>query len=102
MPDAILELNPTFRPQNHVQWSQDTVDNEGMGKKTSKICCIYEKPHDADNCPSSDSSSDSSDDDRNELDGHSYYKNLKKKAKQGGQPCNHGHSHGGHGHKHKH
>ncbi|CAH1785289.1 unnamed protein product [Owenia fusiformis] len=27
-----------------VQWTQDTVDNEFMGKKKSKCCCIYEKP----------------------------------------------------------
>ncbi|XP_059093617.1 E3 ubiquitin-protein ligase PPP1R11-like [Tigriopus californicus] len=27
-----------------VQWSKDTVDNEGMGKKKSKCCCIYVKP----------------------------------------------------------
>ena len=23
------------------------VDNEGMGKKSSKVCCIYHKAHDA-------------------------------------------------------
>ena len=27
-----------------VKWSEDTVDNEGKGKKKSKICCIYHKP----------------------------------------------------------
>ena len=24
-----------------VTWSEDTVNNEGMGKKKSNICCIY-------------------------------------------------------------
>jgi len=31
-------------PRQKVQWSTDTVDNEFMGKKKSKCCCIYEKP----------------------------------------------------------
>ncbi|KAI7833902.1 phosphatase inhibitor-domain-containing protein [Kickxella alabastrina] len=26
-----------------VQWSDDTVDNEGLGKKKSKVCCIFRK-----------------------------------------------------------
>eukprot|EP00419_Tripos_fusus_P007283 CAMPEP_0172674608 /NCGR_PEP_ID=MMETSP1074-20121228/12829_1 /TAXON_ID=2916 /ORGANISM="Ceratium fusus, Strain PA161109" /LENGTH=145 /DNA_ID=CAMNT_0013492031 /DNA_START=73 /DNA_END=511 /DNA_ORIENTATION=+ len=37
-----LVLNP--RPQNNVQWTEDTVDNEHMNKKKSKKCCIYNKP----------------------------------------------------------
>ena len=28
-----------------VQWQEGVVDNEFMGKKSSKCCCIYEKPH---------------------------------------------------------
>eukprot|EP00095_Tigriopus_kingsejongensis_P003510 maker-scaffold373_size192110-snap-gene-0.47 protein:Tk03510 transcript:maker-scaffold373_size192110-snap-gene-0.47-mRNA-1 annotation:"PREDICTED: hypothetical protein LOC100648931" len=27
-----------------VKWSQETVDNEHMGRKKSKCCCIYVKP----------------------------------------------------------
>ena len=27
-----------------VKWSEDTIDNEHMGKKKSNICCIYHKP----------------------------------------------------------
>lgn len=27
-----------------VQWSDDVIDNEHMGKKKSKKCCIYHKP----------------------------------------------------------
>ena len=27
-----------------VTWTEDTVNNEGMGKKKSKICCIYHRP----------------------------------------------------------
>jgi protein phosphatase 1 regulatory subunit 11 len=29
--------------KKRLQWTSDTVDNEGMGKKTSKKCCIYHK-----------------------------------------------------------
>lgn len=51
-----LRAEPEERP--HIQWAEDVVDNEGMGKKRSKVCCIYNKPHEP-----GDSDSDSSDDD---------------------------------------
>lgn len=28
-----------------VSWTNDTIDNENMGKKKSKCCCVYVKPH---------------------------------------------------------
>lgn len=28
----------------HVAWQPGTVDNEHMGKKKSKCCCVYRKP----------------------------------------------------------
>ncbi|KAJ3190295.1 Type 1 phosphatases regulator ypi1 [Gaertneriomyces sp. JEL0708] len=47
-----------------VQWDDSVVDNEGLGKKSSKVCCIYRKPHNPDSSDSdSDSDSDSSGDD---------------------------------------
>ena len=27
-----------------VKWDKSAVDNEHMGKKSSKVCCIYHKP----------------------------------------------------------
>jgi len=27
-----------------LKWTEDTVDNEGLGKKKSKCCCQYTKP----------------------------------------------------------
>ena len=30
-------------PSPHVHWADNTVDNEGMGKKKSKKCCIFKK-----------------------------------------------------------
>ncbi|KAL5104576.1 hypothetical protein TcWFU_000503 [Taenia crassiceps] len=45
-----------------IHWAPGTIDNEYMGKKKSKCCCIYEKPHNWDD-PSSSSSSNSDDND---------------------------------------
>ncbi|XP_071538731.1 E3 ubiquitin-protein ligase PPP1R11 isoform X2 [Panulirus ornatus] len=39
-----------------VSWTNDTIDNENMGKKKSKCCCVYVKPHEL-----NESSSDSED-----------------------------------------
>ena len=38
-PTLVLRLNP--RP--HISFSNDTVDNEHLGRKSSKRCCIYHK-----------------------------------------------------------
>ncbi|CAG9767628.1 unnamed protein product [Ceutorhynchus assimilis] len=48
-----------------VQWSTETVDNENMGKKKSKCCCIFNKP-----LKFGESSSDSSDDECEHCQGH--------------------------------
>ncbi|KAF9066950.1 phosphatase inhibitor-domain-containing protein [Rhodocollybia butyracea] len=34
----------TKKPRKSVLWREDVVDNEGAGKKSSKICCIYHQP----------------------------------------------------------
>ena len=34
----------TVRPQPRVNFAVGTIDNENMGKKKSKLCCIYNKP----------------------------------------------------------
>ncbi|CAG5119631.1 unnamed protein product [Candidula unifasciata] len=52
-----LRLQPP-KNESKVKWSTDTVDNECMGKKKSKCCCIYRKPKvfgEADTSSSSDS-----------------------------------------------
>ncbi|KAB5556442.1 hypothetical protein DKX38_007351 [Salix brachista] len=48
-----LRLN---RPKKKVSWKEDTVDNEYMQKKSSKICCIFhkEKPFDEDDSDDDD------------------------------------------------
>ncbi|KAF5326964.1 hypothetical protein D9619_004339 [Psilocybe cf. subviscida] len=56
-----LRAGTSRRAGNRVVWDENVVDNEGAGKKKSKICCIYHKPRRYDES-SSDSSDDSSDD----------------------------------------
>jgi len=64
-------------PKRRVTWTEETVDNEHMGKKSSKVCCIYHKPH---TFGESSSSSDSSDDDISPLERKP--KAMKKKLKK--------------------
>ncbi|EEH05988.1 hypothetical protein HCBG_05304 [Histoplasma capsulatum G186AR] len=49
-----------------IRWAEDVVDNEGLGRKSSKVCCIYHKARpvgESSSESSSDSSSDSGDSD---------------------------------------
>jgi len=41
-----------------IQWTEDTIDNEGLGKKKSKICCVYKKPRPHLDCSSSEDEED--------------------------------------------
>ncbi|KAF2872477.1 phosphatase inhibitor-domain-containing protein [Massariosphaeria phaeospora] len=60
-PSGTLRLRAEPVEERHIQWAEDVIDNEGMGKKSSKVCCIYHKPREVDES-SDDSSSDSSSD----------------------------------------
>eukprot|EP00301_Raphidiophrys_heterophryoidea_P019575 c4477_g1_i2.p2 GENE.c4477_g1_i2~~c4477_g1_i2.p2 ORF type:complete len:103 (+),score=22.79 c4477_g1_i2:70-378(+) len=41
-----LECPPEqTRPDEHITWAEDVQDNEGLGKKKSKCCCIFHRPH---------------------------------------------------------
>jgi len=57
----ILRGGPGTR--HHVAWSDTVVDNEGLGRKKSKICCIYHKPKSFDESSDEESSSDEDSDD---------------------------------------
>lgn len=70
-----------------VQWAEDVIDNEGMGKKSSKVCCIYHKPHEPGDSGSESDSSSSDNDSDSEPD-------LSRARKAGGKK--------GKGHKHSH
>ncbi|EIW84562.1 hypothetical protein CONPUDRAFT_24922, partial [Coniophora puteana RWD-64-598 SS2] len=49
------------RTRARVAWDEGVVDNEGAGKKKSKICCIYHKPREFDESSSEESSDSDSD-----------------------------------------
>lgn len=53
------------KKKKKVIWNSDTVDNEDLGRKKSKCCCIYRKPHNF-----GESSSDSEQDDCDHCRGH--------------------------------
>ena len=59
--EEVLRL--TLRNRPSVQWDESVVDNEGMGRKSSKRCCIFHKQRRFD-----ESSTDSSDDDDHDHD----------------------------------
>ncbi|XP_051852059.1 E3 ubiquitin-protein ligase PPP1R11 isoform X1 [Antechinus flavipes] len=54
------------KPDKKVEWSSDTVDNEHLGRRSSKCCCIYEKPR------AFGESSTESDDEDDEGCGHTH------------------------------
>ncbi|KAI0955581.1 hypothetical protein AcV7_006208 [Taiwanofungus camphoratus] len=56
-----LRLRAAPRSRQRVVWRDDVVDNEGAGKKSSKICCIYHKPKKFDESSSEESSDSDSD-----------------------------------------
>ncbi|RDB29577.1 Type 1 phosphatases regulator YPI1 [Hypsizygus marmoreus] len=64
-PDGIvgtLRLRGSRSPsQSRVAWDEDVVDNEGCGRKSSKVCCIYHKPRKFDESSSEESSDSDSD-----------------------------------------
>lgn len=53
-----LILKLKHKPKPTVQWTEETIDNEHLGKKSSKRCCIYHK-----NKKFAESDSDESDSD---------------------------------------
>ncbi|THH16873.1 hypothetical protein EW146_g3842 [Bondarzewia mesenterica] len=58
-----LRLRGITRHRQTVSWVEDVVDNEGMGRKKTKICCIYHKPKRFDESSSEESSGSDSDSD---------------------------------------
>ncbi|XP_020602698.1 protein phosphatase 1 regulatory subunit 11-like [Orbicella faveolata] len=71
------------KTEKKVQWDESAVDNEFMGKKTSKCCCIYSKPK-----MFGDSSSESDSDDEG-CNHNAYCTGHKKKGHR-----SHHHDHG--------
>ena len=83
--------NNSSQPRRGIRWTDDTVDNEHLGRKSSKKCCIFHKPK-ADPRDSTSESSDSSDEDVNayeRLPKHQKRAMKKKKAHKHGAGCSH-------------
>ncbi|KAL8271446.1 hypothetical protein Esti_004647 [Eimeria stiedai] len=83
-------------PLKQVSWEEGTLDNENMGKKSSKVCCIYHKPRafaESSSESSSSSNSDSSDGEGAKKAGSRQRKSRKCSSKhkpkkgEGQKPC---------------
>jgi len=93
---ATLVLRAEPAQQRHIQWADDVIDNEGMGKKSSKVCCIYHKPRAIDDSSSDDSSGDSSSDSDSEPD-NSQARPVGASKRNGRNQHKHNHDHRGSG-----
>ncbi|KAK1997631.1 hypothetical protein LX36DRAFT_657360 [Colletotrichum falcatum] len=102
-PQAILRLRGAHAPSRpSVRWAEDVVDNEGLGRKSSKVCCIYHRPKAVDESSdesSSDSSSDSSDSEADD-GGRRRIPSGDHKGKGKGTKRGHDHDCGDHDHRH--
>ena len=66
VPIQVLPLRLSHPPR--VTWQEGTVDNEHLGRKSSKRCCIYHKPRKFGESSSDESeSSDDNDDDGGDI-----------------------------------
>ncbi|KAF9435310.1 Type 1 phosphatases regulator ypi1 [Entomortierella beljakovae] len=107
---GVLELRGESNEGRRVQWDDDVVDNEHMGKKKSKICCIFKRQKEFGESSDESSSDSDSDSSGSESDGgptssssgnKSSKDNDKRKGSNG--PCNHPESdHHHHHHHHSH
>ncbi len=61
---ACLTLRLQVMQRPSVTWGDDVIDNEGMGKKKSKRCCIWHKKKKFAESDSEDSPSEEEDEDR--------------------------------------
>lgn len=82
-----------------MRWDQDVIDNEGMGKKKSKVCCIYHPQREfGESSSEEDSSSDDDSSDESDDSGHRSHSHRR------GEACGSGNGRGGagkHGHPRK-
>lgn len=118
--------SPAPSPRPRIQWAEDVVDNEGLGRKSSKgllsstshsllcirltqrtfpVCCIYHAPHpvgessseSSSDSDSSDSDSDEGDDDKARIGGEGKAKRRKHLHDHGDGDDGCGHEHDGGG-----
>ncbi|CDJ37086.1 hypothetical protein, conserved [Eimeria tenella] len=70
------EQQETTEHPKQVAWVEGTLDNEDLGRKSSKVCCIYHKP-----VAFGESSSSSSSSSEDELDSNGNVRRVKKKKR---------------------
>jgi len=89
LPDGTLRLRGGPVHPRRVTWSEEVIDNEELGRKKSKVCCIYRRAREFGE--SSDESSDDSSSSSNTSD-------EEGKAKPGDsrEDSNKNHNHSGH------
>lgn len=99
-PSGVLRLRAEPAERRRIQWAEDVIDNEGMGKKSSKVCCIYHKPRAADESSDDDSSDSSSSD--SDSDSEPDNSTARPSGRAGGQRGRrpHDHDHGDCEHDH--
>ncbi|CCM02778.1 uncharacterized protein FIBRA_04886 [Fibroporia radiculosa] len=88
-----LRLRGAVRNRPRVVWRDDVIDNEGAGKKSSKICCIYHKPKKFDESSDEESDDSDSDSDASCSRGHLGHRRAHHHASDGdsdGQPLRSG------------
>lgn len=93
-PSGVLRLRAEPSEQRHIQWAEDVIDNEGMGKKSSKVCCIYHKPRAADESSDDDSSDSSSSDSDSASDSEPDNSTARPAGRIGGSRGRRTHQHG--------
>mmetsp|Transcript_7548 Transcript_7548/g.14298 ORF Transcript_7548/g.14298 Transcript_7548/m.14298 type:complete len:149 (+) Transcript_7548:1981-2427(+) len=72
----------TLRARPHVTWDENVEDNEGLGRKSSKRCCIFHKQRDFGES-STDSSGDSDDSESSSSSGGGFPRQrMRKSGKQ--------------------
>ncbi|KIW05258.1 hypothetical protein, variant [Verruconis gallopava] len=104
--NGTLVLRAEPAEERHIQWAEDVVDNEGMGKKSSKVCCIYHRPHSVDESSDDESSSDDSsssdgDSDSEVDDGRARMIGGNRRGRERRRHGHHDHNHE-HSHDHDH
>ena len=94
---------PTYtlqlRPRATLTWDESVVDNENLGRKSSKKCWIYHKPKAFDE---SDTESEGSGSDSDSSDGGPQRARPTKKAAKKKHHRGHGHDHDHDHHRHHH
>ena len=82
----------TLKPKQNVHWREDTIDNEFLNKRKSKVCCIFERPKLTPDDTSSCSGSSDSDAGNNydKFPSHQR-KAMKEQAEKKKKKCSHHH-----------